>query len=568
VDVATLLHVVADRIDSDLMIDRLFLRQEPEDVSRGASQTLEPAAEVVELRQEAERYWKVRSAALQALAAIGEQAPLELLLRTLDDEQREVRWQAFNVLAALGERAPLEPFLTHMRDRRTENQGVRQAAARALGAHPDDAPIEALLFLLRDQNDYSVCVAAAYALSQLGDRAPVEALLEAFARLESYPLRGTVARALVRLGDRAPLEPLIAALDDPDFHARVGVAHEVLRLGDRLPDAARVHAERLIEEMEALRWRMAEKDAARLAAWAPPIEPATRESYLAAVADPERERRVAALKGLASLAEPPLTPVVEQALLSLDDEDANVQIAAADALGILYARISLDELKGADLGKRVAEGLFARVLDGVDDVEFAGREAILALAPRLPLEVLALHAGDWEWPPRRTALEALAQLGDEAPEAVLMAAVADPAKDIRETALQALQSFYPDAFAAIVQEATQILLGEEAGSYFRPLVEQRLAEMIQQRKLTLAEAVATLGELFASPSPMTRVDALQALEAILEAGATLPPATREQALNLRSDPASRSVQEAARRLVERFAPLTELLEALDDTPES
>src|SRR5207249_2535619 len=142
------------------------------------------------------------------------------------------------------------------------------------------------------------------ALTRLGDHAPVAALLEAFATLESYPLRGKVARALVRLGDRAPIEPLIAALDDTDFHARVGVAHAVLELGDRLPSEARVRAEQLIEEMEALRRGMAEKDASRSVAWAAAIEPETREDYLTALGDPERERRVAALKGLGSLEEP------------------------------------------------------------------------------------------------------------------------------------------------------------------------------------------------------------------------------------------------------------------------
>ena len=441
-------------------------------------------------------------------------------------------------------------------DTNSENHGGLQAAARVLGMHPEEAPIEPLLALLRDSNPSLVRFTAADALARLGDRVPLEALLEAFAVTEGYPLRGNVARALVQLGDRAPLEPLIAALEDPDMHAHVSVAHEVLRLGDRLPSDARARAEQLIEELETLRRRMAEQDATRLATQEQAIEAGTREDYSGALADPAYERRVAAVKGLGRIEEPPLAPVVEALLTALNDDDGNVQMAAADALATLYGRITPDEPGAVNLGEQVLEGLFARVEEGVDDVEFAAREALLALAPQLPLALFVLHAGDERWEARRTAIEALAARREEAPEAVFVTAIADPARDIRETALQVVQTTYPATFAAIVQEAEQILLGNDAGPYFRPLVEQRLAEMIRHWKLTSAEAVATLSELFASPSPMVRVDALRALEAIWEAGAPIPAATHEQVRHLRTDPASRSVQEAARGLVERFAPLT------------
>ena len=111
VDTSTVLHVLVDRIDRDFVPGNLVVRQEP-----GASAPIDPlaqdpAVDVGALRQEADRYWDVRIAAVQALAALGEQMPVEPLLLTFSDEHGKVRWRAINAVAGLGSRAPLDPFL-------------------------------------------------------------------------------------------------------------------------------------------------------------------------------------------------------------------------------------------------------------------------------------------------------------------------------------------------------------------------------------------------------------------------------------------------------------------------
>jgi hypothetical protein len=159
-------------------------------------------------------------------------------------------------------------------------------------------------------------------------------------------------------------------------------------------------------------------------------------------------------------------------------------------------------------------------------------------------------------------VKALALRGAEAPlEPLVAAATADPVRSIRGDALQALQAAHPDTFRAILEEAEQVLQDGKEGPYYRPMVERCLVNLIRDRTLIAPEAVSALEQALASPYPLVRWSALSALEVVWVAGALAPESTRDRVRALRTDPASRSVQEEASRLVERFA----LLPAVPDT---
>jgi HEAT repeat protein len=122
--------------------------------------------------------WDVRSAAAQALGALGtaarEQAPL--LGELLSDEISEVRSAAAQALGALGpaarDQAPL--LAERLSD---EDSNVRDAAAQALGALGEAAQAQALLVERLSDEDSGVRAAAVQALGAMGEASKGQAPL-------------------------------------------------------------------------------------------------------------------------------------------------------------------------------------------------------------------------------------------------------------------------------------------------------------------------------------------------------------------------------------------------------
>ena len=111
--------------------------------------------------------WQVRTAAVQALRALGEDVPIEALIAALDDEDASVRTAVMRALGGLGERAPLEPLLAALQD---PEWLVREIAAMMLGTLGERVPIEPLMAAMQDENPF-VRQAAALALTQRQDAA-------------------------------------------------------------------------------------------------------------------------------------------------------------------------------------------------------------------------------------------------------------------------------------------------------------------------------------------------------------------------------------------------------------
>lgn len=143
----------------------------------------------------------VRAQAANSLAAIGDAAAVEPLIRTFQhDSSPWAREMAINALWLIGDPAPLQPLIDTLLDHE-EPPGVRSACAEALGelacAEALDEPgkkaaLAALLSALQDEAT-KVRFFAAFALGLLRDAAAIPALQHVVATDEGTdPRRGSV----------------------------------------------------------------------------------------------------------------------------------------------------------------------------------------------------------------------------------------------------------------------------------------------------------------------------------------------------------------------------------------
>jgi HEAT repeat protein len=117
-----------------------------------------------------------RFKAAQALGAAREQAAVPLLIETLGHDSAEgVRWAAVEALAAIGDQRAVEPLATLLNDR-DRDWRVRRAAAERLRGFGDKSAIGSLVTALRDP-DARVQAEALVALRALDKREPMQRLL-------------------------------------------------------------------------------------------------------------------------------------------------------------------------------------------------------------------------------------------------------------------------------------------------------------------------------------------------------------------------------------------------------
>lgn len=159
--------------------------------------------------------WSLRIAAVQAIATMSEEAPIELLLSALKDEDSSVRAAAARVLGRLGEHAPVEPLVAALQD---AEWYVRATSAQSLGKLRGRIPVAALIEVLDDE-DEAVRAAAAWALGEAGEQAPLEPLVTAL-NDPAWSVREAAVLALSELGTPDQLMPLQAAQSDEDASVR------------------------------------------------------------------------------------------------------------------------------------------------------------------------------------------------------------------------------------------------------------------------------------------------------------------------------------------------------------
>lgn len=172
-------------------------------------------------------------AVTNALERMGD-AAVEPLIQTLKDEDSSVRWNAATVLENLdweprgdAERldylvamqrwdelvtlgAPgLEPAIQALNH---ESRFVRLAATHALEQTRDARAVEALIRVLRDDEDWYVRMSAAHTLGEIRDERAIESFIQALLEDEDSSVRGKAAMVLGKIGDERAVEALTQAL--------------------------------------------------------------------------------------------------------------------------------------------------------------------------------------------------------------------------------------------------------------------------------------------------------------------------------------------------------------------
>lgn len=148
------------------------------------------------------------SLAEAASLALGQEGPailpkLEALLHSADPDHR---WWAVKTLAGT-ETAPVEWFIRALADAAPE---VREAAALALGVHPAEAAVPALIQALGD-SDTMVGTLAANALVSIA-QAAVPALVAAYQN-QSLGARIHILRALAEIHDPRAIPVMMKAVE-------------------------------------------------------------------------------------------------------------------------------------------------------------------------------------------------------------------------------------------------------------------------------------------------------------------------------------------------------------------
>jgi len=197
------------------------------------------------LLRRASRY-EEQTAILGILSQMGPRAPVEELTNILLDRDapNEIpRGVVAGTLAALGENAPIDLFIKILQDP-TEDVGLREDIAGLLGGFGERVPLEVLVAAVGD-SDPAVCAAGIESLMAQGPRAPIEPILAHIAHPEWY-VRKAAVRALSSARERAPIEPIVAALGDADPRVREAAALGIDLLlewfGSRVPLAPLVAA--------------------------------------------------------------------------------------------------------------------------------------------------------------------------------------------------------------------------------------------------------------------------------------------------------------------------------------
>ena len=292
---------------------------------------------------------RVRRAAVEHLPYLEDPRVPGALIRALGHETPKVRAAAASALAQVEEAETVSHLTGALED---EDPWVRYFAARSLGQRGESESVDALAGLAQADKFNHVRIAALEALGRIGG-ARAAAVAASLVESEDPDLGRAALAALGNIAHPDALPPLVNALRSADAGLRAGAASALGERGgaealEQLQRSAATDAEPAVSEaaIGALKKLATAEAIAGLVALT--ADAARREAAIAAlsgVPDPRigdvarglshhsAEVRRAVVEVLARMKRPRASELLRAAL---DDADASVRLAAADALGKSY----------------------------------------------------------------------------------------------------------------------------------------------------------------------------------------------------------------------------------------
>jgi len=418
-----------------------------------------------------------RRRAVRELGKLENPRTAEYLVTVLGDAAEEVVNLAVRGLGKLG-----EPAVEYLRPYLEREEGVRQAATRALGLVWQIPPLVDL-----GSADAGLRLAALEALGQLGDARAVGAVVAVARRGTDGAVRQRAVETLGQLGDPRAVGPLLAVLDDDEPSLRAGAATALGQIGDGR--AARPLTEALEDDDERVRRRAI---SALGQIWRlPPLvrlgddSPAVRQGAALALGQ-VRDRRV-----------------VRPLVAALRDQDGSVGASAATALGQLGDAQAVEPLVSALLTSKEPAA------------RQSAAEALGNLGDRRAVEPLVAALKDRERDVRRRVATALGQLKDGRAIQPLIALCTD--KGVQERVVKALAQIGGPAVPALIAACREgerdvrisaiAALGQMGGAQ---ALEALLLSLREDRDgLVRAYAAMSLGQIGGVPALEALVTALR-----------------------------------------------------------
>jgi HEAT repeat protein len=382
------------------------------------------------LRAMADKDWRVRKTAVEALVAIQGESVIAGLIEALKIEDNAgARNSAIEALVQIGEPALeyLLPVLT------APDPDVRKFIVDILGDTRDSRAVPALITRLADDDDENIRVAAAEALGKMRDPRAVDALLACLNRHQEGWLDYAAAEALGEIGDRRALEPLLAALDRRGLRepvlgslGKIGNANTIDPLIVSLADALRIVREVSIIAIFAIYRKSDAPDRIRIieSVRARAIERAVDllEETLVSTAGDLQKAAIALLgwigressirKLLSLLNEEDLQEPVAQSLTHIDRVKAGFlfpYLASNNAL----VRRTVAEVLGEVDGAEAERHLIPLLRDENGHVRSASAFSLGRMRSRMAVMPLLDLLGDEYENVQEAAIHALAAIGDE-----------------------------------------------------------------------------------------------------------------------------------------------------------
>ncbi|MCK9418154.1 MAG: HEAT repeat domain-containing protein [Nitrospirae bacterium] len=382
------------------------------------------------LRAMADKDWRVRKTAVEALVAIeGESVIIGLIEALKAEDNAGARNSAIEALAQIGGPA-LEALLPALA---TPDPDVRKFIVDILGDTRDPRAVPALIDRLVEDVDENIRVAAAEALGKIRDPRAVDALLACLNRHNQGWLDYAAAEALGEIGEQRALGTLLAALDrsnlrEPILEAlgKIGNVNTIDPLVASLADALRIVREVSIVAIDAVYRKSSATDRHMIieSVRAGTIKRAVdllEETLVSSTGDLQKAaiallgwigRESSIRKLLSLLNEEELRDSVADSLAHIDKDKAGFLFPYLTSDNALVRRTIAEVLGEVDRAE-VEERLIPLLRDENGHVRSAAANALGRLRSRIAVTPLLDLLGDEYENVQEAAIHALASIGDE-----------------------------------------------------------------------------------------------------------------------------------------------------------